>query len=163
MHMKLNGKDKYTIGVISDTHGLLRPGAYEILKGADLIAHAGDVGGAEILRELEKIAPVVAVRGNTDGGNWAGGLPEEEVFEVGETLMYIRHDLHRMQIDPAGAKFDVVITGHTHQPAVQQKDRVLFLNPGSAGPRRFDYPVSVAILRVSGLSVSPEIIKLSNL
>lgn len=147
-----------TIGVISDTHGLLRPEALAALEGSDLIVHAGDVGRAHILERLAEIAPVRAIRGNTDGSA-AGPLPETEVVDLSAEdgvpadpprgpLAYVLHDLEMLDLDPAEAGIQVVISGHTHRPKVLRRGAVLYLNPGSAGPRRFDLPVTVAHLFV---------------
>ncbi|QTA82934.1 Phosphodiesterase, MJ0936 family [Desulfonema limicola] len=158
---KIKDKDKYLIAVISDTHGLLRPSVFDAFKGADMILHAGDVCGTSIIDELLKIAPVTAVRGNMDGGKWAEQLPGTEVVEAGGILIYMLHDLNKIDLDPETAGFNVVISGHTHQPAIINKDNVLYLNPGSAGPRRFDYPVSAALLEIHGKSLNPRIIELA--
>jgi uncharacterized protein len=147
------------IGVISDTYGLLRPEAVEALRGSQLIIHAGDVGKPEILNELRKITPVVVVRGNVDKGSWAAALPMTEVVEIGEATVYVLHDLHQLDLDPAVAGFSAVISGHSHRPSVVQKNGVLFLNPGSAGPRRFDLPVSAALLRVIGKTVEAQLVE----
>ena len=149
------------LGVISDTHGLLRPEAVEALQGSELILHAGDVGDLEILETLEGIAPVVAVRGNMDRAPWARDLPESEVVEVGGTHIYILHDLATLPLDPAAAGFAVVVSGHTHEPMVVRNGPVLFLNPGSAGPRRFRLPVSVASLVIGRGEADAGIIELS--
>jgi putative phosphoesterase len=138
------------IGVISDTHGLLRPEALRALRGVDLIVHAGDVGNAEVLEALRAIAPVVAVRGNNDRGAWARALRETETLAVGGARLYVIHDLKELALDPKTADVDVVIAGHSHQPAIARRGGVLFLNPGSAGPRRFRLPVAVARLDVGG-------------
>lgn len=148
------------IGVISDTHGLLRPEAVRALRGCERIVHAGDVGDPAILEELRRIAPVAAVRGNVDRGAWADLLPETEVVEVGSALLYVLHDLARLDLDPDAAGFAAVISGHTHQPSSEVRNGVLHLNPGSAGPRRFKLPVTVARLSVSGSRVSAEIVEL---
>jgi putative phosphoesterase len=148
------------VGVISDTHGLLRPEAIEALQGSQLIIHAGDVGKPEILDELRKIATVSAVRGNVDKTSWAAGLPMTKVVEIGEATVYVLHDLNQLDLDPAVAGFSAVISGHSHRPSAVQKNGVLFLNPGSAGPRRFNLPVSVALLRVTGKIVEPQIVEL---
>jgi uncharacterized protein len=148
------------VGVISDTHGLVRPEAVEALKGSELIIHAGDVGGPEVLEELGRVAPVVAVRGNNDRGAWAEALPEYEAIEVNETFVYVLHDLKELDIAPAGAGFRVVVSGHSHQPLAEERRGVLYLNPGSAGPRRFKLPVTVARLRLDGDDVSAELINL---
>jgi putative phosphoesterase len=137
-----------TIGLISDTHGLLRPQALRALEGSDLIVHAGDVGDPEILEALKTIAPVFAVRGNVDTQPWAQALPETEVVETDRVTIYVLHDVHELDLDPAAAGFHVVVSGHSHKPAREEKGSVLFINPGSAGPRRFDLPVTVALLRV---------------
>lgn len=150
----------HRIGVISDTHGLLRPEAVRELRGCERIVHAGDVGDPAILEELRRIAPVAAVRGNVDRGSWAEALPETEVVEVGEAVLYVLHDLARLDLDPTAAGFAAVITGHTHQPKTEERGGVFYLNPGSAGPRRFRLPVTVARLSVSGGRVTAEIVEL---
>jgi putative phosphoesterase len=147
------------IGVISDTHGLLRPQAVEALHGSSLIIHAGDVGVPEILDELRRIAPVFAVRGNVDRAAWANVLPESEIVEVENGLVYVLHDI--AELDPPTAGFRAVIFGHSHQPNSETKDGVLYFNPGSAGPRRFSLPVSVGRLTVSGNALEAEIIELA--
>lgn len=136
------------LGVISDTHGLVRPEALALLAGCELIVHAGDVGKQEVLDELRTIAPVIAVRGNNDKGEWAQSLPETEVVEFAGLYLYIFHDLNELDLDPAAAGFQVVITGHSHRPEIVQREAVLYLNPGSAGPRRFRLPISLALLEV---------------
>ena len=148
------------IGIISDTHGLLRPEAVAALRGSPLIIHAGDVGCPEILDELRRIAPVFAVRGNVDRGLWAMGLPETEIVEVEDCLLYVLHDLDALNLDPPTAGFRAVITGHSHQPRIETRDGVLYLNPGSAGPRRFHLPVSVGRLSLTGGELQAEIINL---
>jgi hypothetical protein len=130
--------------LISDTHGLLRPEAVRALEGADLIIHAGDVGAPEILDVLRAVAPVVAVRGNVDTGAWASALPATAVAEANGTLIYVLHDLNELDLDPAAAGFGVVVSGHSHTPASSERSGVLFVNPGSAGRRRFKLPVTVA-------------------
>lgn len=136
------------IGLISDTHGLLRPQALEALRGSDLILHAGDVGKPEILTALRELAPVVAVRGNVDTAQWAKALPETAVATAGDVLLYVLHDLHALDSDPAAAGFRVVVSGHSHQPGKFERDGTLYINPGSAGPRRFQLPVTVARLNL---------------
>lgn len=148
------------LGVISDTHGLLRPQAVEALKGVSLIIHAGDIGSPEILENLDRIAPVRAVRGNTDRGEWARALPPSEVVEVGEVQLYVLHDLHTLDLDPQAAGFAAVIFGHSHRPHLERKNGVLYLNPGSAGPQRFTLPVSLAHLKVQGKSLQTEFVPL---
>jgi uncharacterized protein len=148
------------IRVISDTHGLLRPQAVAALRGCSPIIHAGDIGRPEILDELRHLAPVFAVRGNVDKGPWAMQLPETEIVTVEDFWLYVLHDLNALDLEPATAGFRAVITGHSHQPKIETKDGVLYLNPGSAGPRRFDLPVSVGRLILSGTDMRAEIINL---
>lgn len=145
------------IGVISDTHGLLRPEALDALVGSERIIHAGDIGPKDILDRLAEIAPVTAVRGNVDRDAWCSGLKNDEVIELEGRFIYVIHDLGTLQLDPAAAGFDVVISGHSHKPVVGEKEGVLYLNPGSAGPRRFSLPVSLATLQVSKSGVSAEL------
>ena len=149
-----------TIGVISDTHGLLRPEALDALQGSDLILHAGDVGPREILDQLREIAPVVAVRGNVDTAIWATALPLADVVEAGGLQLYMRHDRAALDLDPKAAGFAAVIFGHSHRPGAELRDGVLYLNPGSAGPRRFTLPVTVARLMVEGSHLTHEILDL---
>ena len=146
------------IGVISDTHGLLRPEAVEALHGVDLIMHGGDIGKPEVLSDLEKIAPVVAVRGNNDRDSWARAIPETQTVEVRGLSLYMVHDIKTINDDVAGK--DVIIFGHSHKPVVENRDGVLYLNPGSAGRRRFSLPVTVARLRISDSVPYAEIIEL---
>jgi hypothetical protein len=135
-----------TIGLISDTHGLLRPQAMRALEGSDLIIHAGDVGDPEILESLKILAPVFAVRGNVDTDPWALALPETEVIETDSATIYVLHDIHALDLDPVAAGFHIIVSGHSHKPTRTEHGGVLFLNPGSAGPRRFDLPVTIARL-----------------
>lgn len=153
-------QQKSLIGVISDTHGLIRPEAVQALRGADLIIHAGDIGEPDVIETLKSIAPVVAIRGNNDKGSWARRFPETAVVEVGKIRIYVIHNVKELEIDPAAIGFRVVISGHSHRPSMVERDGVLFLNPGSAGPRRFKLPVAVARLRIRGKSVSPQIVEL---
>jgi len=148
------------IGVISDTHGLLRPQAVAALQGSMLIIHAGDVGSPDILDALRRIAPVVAVRGNVDTGPWAERLPDTEVVQLDDSSVYVLHILDELDHDPPTAGFRAVISGHTHRPKLERKDGVLYFNPGSAGPRRFDLPVSVGRLVLAESKVKGEIINL---
>lgn len=149
------------VGVISDTHGLMRPEALEALRGSELIVHAGDVGDARVLQYLRAIAPTIAVRGNVDTEQWARALPITEVVDAGGLHLYVLHDLTTLDLDARAAGFAAVISGHTHRPRAEVKDGVLYLNPGSAGPRRFALPVSLAKLRVDGAHLAHEIIELS--
>ncbi len=146
-----------SVGLISDTHGLLRPEALAILKGSDFIVHAGDVGDPRILDVLATIAPVTAVRGNIDTGAWAQALPEIDVLAVGNTLIYVLHNIGELNIDPAAAGFHVVVYGHSHHPGSHEKDGVLYVNPGSAGPRRFSLPVSIGLLSIDGTRLTARI------
>ena len=148
------------IGVISDTHGLVRPEALSALAGAELIVHAGDVGSLSVLTALRELAPVVAVRGNNDRGAWADALGLMEVVPAGGRMLYVLHDLHDLGLDPRAAGFAAVIAGHSHKPRIERRDGVLYLNPGSAGPRRFRLPVSVARLELSEHAVEAEIVTL---
>lgn len=142
------------VGLISDTHGLLRPEALAALAGCDLIIHAGDVGAPEILDALRALAPVVAVRGNVDTGVWARALPETEVAEIGDVCIYVLHDVNELDLDPAAAGFGVVVSGHSHRPGSEFKGGVLFVNPGSAGRRRFRLPVTVARLDLAAVPLA---------
>jgi putative phosphoesterase len=151
---------KHLIGVISDTHGLLWPQAVKALGGAELIIHAGDLGGPEVLAALERLAPVQAVRGNVDKGEWAKELPLSRVVEVGDLKLYILHELFTLDLDPAAAGLAAVIFGHSHRPHQERRDGVLYLNPGSAGPRRFTLPVTLAMLTVEGNGLAGEFIRL---
>lgn len=145
------------IGVISDTHGLLRPEAVVALRGSDRIIHAGDVGDPEIFDQLKTIAPVTAVRGNVDKGAWAEKLPETDVLEVAGVSIYVLHNLDELDPKPEAAGFSVVIYGHSHVPKQEMRNGTLYFNPGSAGPRRFKLPVSVGKLRVERGKVFGEI------
>lgn len=148
------------IGLISDTHGLLRPEAIAFLRGSDFIIHAGDIGHAAILEELRAIAPVTAVRGNNDSGPWAEAVSETEVLQVGEILIYVLHDIAQLELDPAAAGFRVIVSGHSHRPMVEDRHGVLYVNPGSSGPRRFKLPIAVAELHVTGASVQARVVEL---
>jgi uncharacterized protein len=148
------------VGVISDTHGLLREEALTALRDSELILHAGDIGSPDVLRALEEIAPVFAVRGNNDRDEWARALPLTDVVEVGDRLVYLLHDIADLDIDPAAAGMAAVITGHSHKPLAETRDGVLYLNPGSAGPRRFRLPIAVARLTVGDGALDAEIVHL---
>ena len=147
------------IGVISDTHGLVRPEALKALRGSDLIIHAGDVGKPEVLERLRWLAPVTAVRGNVDRGAWADELPEERTVEAGGARIHVVHNLKAMASEPAGCR--VVISGHSHRPSIQRRDGVIYLNPGSAGPRRFTLPVAVATIHLDGRGLRPRLVELA--
>jgi len=148
------------LGVISDTHGLLRPQALAALRGSDLIIHAGDVGNDEVIARLSDIAPTFAIRGNVDKGAWAASLPPTEIVEVGELQVYVLHDIGELDLDPPTAGFAAVVFGHSHKPSIETREGVLYLNPGAAGPRRFNLPVSLARVVVSGRELRPEIVEL---
>jgi hypothetical protein len=148
------------VGVISDTHGWLRPEALEALRGSDRIVHAGDIGSLEVLEGLEALAPVTAVRGNVDTGAWARRLSRTAVLELGGAHLYVLHDLNELDLDPKAGGFAAVIAGHSHRPMHEERDGVLYFNPGSAGPRRFTLPVAVGRLVVDGTSLRGEILTL---
>jgi putative phosphoesterase len=148
------------VGVISDTHGLLRPEAIGALRGSDMIIHAGDVGKSEIIDELRGLAPTFVVRGNIDKGDWVAGLSMTELVDVGERKFLVLHEVSQLELDPAAAGIAAVVFGHSHMPLVETREGVLFLNPGSAGPRRFKLPVTVARAHVSGRRIRPEIVEL---
>jgi uncharacterized protein len=148
------------IGVISDTHGLLRPEAIAALRGSEHIIHAGDVGAAEIVEQLAAIAPVTAIRGNVDKAAWARRLPETEAVEIGGISIYVVHDLARLDLKPEAAGFKVVISGHSHVAKQVTRSGVLYFNPGSAGPRRFKLPVTVGRLAIESRIVRPEIVQI---
>ena len=149
------------VGLISDTHGLLRPQALDFLRGSDLIVHGGDICDGAILTALAAIAPVIAVRGNNDHGAWAERLRESELFQVGDVFVYAIHDVAAIDIDPRAAGVQVVVSGHSHRPSVRRDDGVLYVNPGSAGPRRFKLPISVGELTVEGASVAARTVELA--
>lgn len=162
MSRTLPPQDKYLVGIISDTHGLMRPEALKALAGADLILHAGDIGRTEVIDALRAIAPVVAVRGNNDRAAWADAFAETEIVRIGEVNLYLLHALQELALDPSASGFDIVVTGHSHRPSsARGADGVLYLNPGSAGPRRFKLPVSVARLTVRGKSFRARIVELA--
>ena len=150
-----------TIGVISDTHGLLRPEVYEAFHNVERIIHAGDIGSENIIHELENIAPVTAVRGNMDRDEMALKLHRTETVELKNMLLYVIHDISRLDIDPKVSGVKAVIFGHSHKPTVQKHDGVLYMNPGSAGPRRFSLPVSVGLLHINSKGIRAEVVKLN--
>ena len=148
------------IGLISDTHGLLRPEACDFLQGSHHIIHAGDIGNPSVLQELAAIAQVTAVRGNNDTEQWAEALPANEWLQFGEVNIYVLHDLSELNIEPKAAGISVVISGHSHKPSIDEREGVLYINPGSAGPRRFKLPIAAAELVIVGTSVTPRIMHL---
>lgn len=149
------------IGIISDTHNLLRPAAKEFLRGCDHIIHAGDITESHILDELAAIAPITAVRGNNDHHAWADCLHETELLKFGDIGIYVIHDLKDLDINPHAIEIQVVISGHSHKPLIERRNSVLFVNPGSAGPRRFKLPISIAELDIDGNSVSARLVELA--
>jgi uncharacterized protein len=149
-----------TLGVISDTHGLLRPNVPALLAGVDLIVHAGDVGSPEILQALREIAPTFAVRGNVDTEPWCTALPETDVVKAGEIELYVLHDIAQLKFDPKRAGYRAVIYGHSHRASIQERDGVLFLNPGAAGPRRFNLSPSLAKVEVRGQELDVSLLTL---
>lgn len=151
------------IGVISDTHGLLRPEALAALEGSDYIIHAGDIGDPQILDKLATLAPVTAVRGNVDRGEWAQKIPATNILEIGEISIYVLHNLQELDLKPEVAKFAAVIYGHSHVPKHELKNGVLYFNPGSAGPRRFKLPVSVGRLTIENGKVDTQIFVLETI
>jgi hypothetical protein len=150
----------HKIGIISDTHGLVRQRVVKSFKDVDLIVHAGDIGTHEALKTLQTIAKVYPVRGNVDGGKWTDNIPFTEVVKVGQVYLYVLHDLNSLDLDPVAAGVNAVISGHSHLPKIEERNGVLFLNPGSAGARRSNYPVSIAFLYINGISIDAEIVEL---
>jgi uncharacterized protein len=148
------------IGVISDTHGLLRPEAITFLQGSDQIIHGGDIGPEAILQRLARLAPVIAVRGNNDTEAWAQALPESRLVQVAAVRLYVIHDLAGIDMEPQAAGIAAVISGHSHRPSIHERDGILYVNPGSAGPRRFKLPIAVAELLIEGSSVTARIVEL---
>jgi hypothetical protein len=157
----LNADNALRVGLISDTHGLLRPQARAFLVGCDYIIHGGDVGGSDILEVLAAIAPLIAVRGNNDHGMYAARLRETELIRVGNVFFYVIHDIADLDIDPHSAGVRVVVSGHSHRPKVEERDGILYVNPGSCGPRRFKLPISVGEVTVSGTAVTARTLELT--
>jgi putative phosphoesterase len=147
------------IGLISDTHGLVRPQALDALRGVDLIIHAGDIGKAEVLDALGAVAPLHAIRGNNDRGDWAKKLPDTKIISIGGTKLFLIHDVNDLDFDHSERGVAVVISGHSHKPSIVERDGVLFVNPGSAGPRRFKLPVAVGKLQIADGKLKAEIIE----
>ncbi len=154
-------KETFQVGVISDTHSLLRPEAVDAIQGSDLIIHAGDIGTPNVLTELKAVAKVLAVRGNMDHGAWAQALPLTRKINAGSIAIYVIHDLHKLDLNPAAAGFSIVISGHTHRMKLEEHGGVIYLNPGSAGPLRFGRSASLARILIQGNRITPELIELS--
>ena len=148
------------IGLISDTHGLLRPQAMKQLAGTDHIIHAGDIGCPEVVEGLRRIAPITAIRGNIDAGEWAKHYPDTELIVLGGRALYVLHNLKELKLDPAASGFDVIISGHSHRPKIETKNGILYVNPGSAGPRRFKLPIALAILALCDRAILPRILEI---
>ena len=149
------------IGIISDTHSLLRPEAITHLAGTDHIIHAGDIGAPEVMEGLRKIAPTTAIRGNIDAGDWAKDYPDTELVILGGRALYVLHNLNGIELDPTASGIDVVVSGHSHRPNIMTKNGVLYVNPGSAGPRRFKLPVALAFLTISDRTILPRILEIA--
>ncbi len=154
----LDPKD-FLIGIISDTHGRLNQAPLDILKGVDLIIHAGDIGAPEILELLQRTAPVIAVRGNMDGGSWTNGLPDTRVVKVGQVLLYVLHDLCQLDLDPRAGGFKVVISGHTHRTSIKEQNGVLYINPGSVSYPGVTRPATVALIQIKGKRLSARLVE----
>jgi uncharacterized protein len=152
--------DLYVIGLISDTHGLVRAEAVEALQGVDLVIHAGDIGKPEVLDALKAIGPLVAIKGNNDIGAWAKPLPDTRLVQTADTRLFVIHNVKELDCDPATKGYDVIISGHSHKPSIVTRDGVLFVNPGSAGPRRFKLPVAVGKLFIQNQKINAELIEL---
>ena len=150
------------VGLVSDTHGLLRPEALAALRGSDFIVHAGDIGDAAILTRLAAIAPVTAVRGNNDIATWANDIPDTRHLDVGGKRIFVIHDLAALAIDSAAAGIDVVVSGHSHRPKCERRGEVLYVNPGSAGPRRFRLPITAGMLTIEGDEIDAELVVLDD-
>jgi|SRR5271167_2162086 len=157
----MGAKNELRVGVISDTHGLLRAEARAFLTGCDYILHGGDVGGAAVLEELEALAPLIAVRGNNDNEPWAMNLRETELIRVGGVFVYVIHDLAQLDIDPSSLGVRAVISGHSHKPLIEERAGILYVNPGSCGPKRFKLPISVGELMVQGTNVRARVVELA--
>lgn len=151
----------YLVGLISDTHGLIRPQALDALRKSDLIVHCGDIGDPAILKALRELAPVRAIRGNNDEGAWASSLPTRDVVEVGTHVIYVLHNLAVLDLDPVAAGFTAVVSGHSHKPVIKRRRKILFVNPGSAGPRRFTLPVTIATLALRNARCDAKIVQLA--
>ena len=159
MEKPINPIRPTTVGILSDTHGLIRPEVEQLLANCDRILHAGDVGDPLVLDRLQQIAPLVAVRGNMDYGSWSSSLPVTEMLEIGGLFFYLLHDLYQLDLEPAAAGIHVVVSGHTHRAAIHREDGVIYLNPGSAGHRRLNYPLSIARVVIENGIARPQIVE----
>ena len=157
----MNAESELRVGVISDTHGLLRPEARSFLVGCDYIIHGGDIGSAGILEELAVLAPLIVVRGNNDRESWAETLPETEMMRVGGVFVYVIHDLSQLDVEPEVIGAQVIVSGHSHRPQLKEQGGILYINPGSCGPRRFKLPISVGELWVQGSRVRGNTVELA--
>jgi putative phosphoesterase len=157
----MSGERTVRVALLSDTHGLMRPEARAFAVGCDYIIHGGDIGSPEILDELAAVAPLIAVRGNNDRQAWAAHLPETEIIRVAGAFVYVIHDLAQLDIDPHAAGVQVIVSGHSHQPLIEERDGILYVNPGSCGPRRFKLPISVGELIVEGARVAARTVELT--
>jgi putative phosphoesterase len=162
MTKKIEFKNNYLIGVISDTHGHLPAGVQKAFEKVDLIIHAGDVGDEKVLKELSQMAPIVAVSGNMDSGKWASNLPTSECIEIGPTVVYVVHIPNRIEVAPGNSEFKAIITGHTHRPDVYERNGITFLNPGSASYPKFGHPASVALLKLQRDALNVRLIELKD-
>lgn len=157
----MNAARALRVGLVSDTHGLLRPEAKRFAVGCDYLIHGGDIGSPEILDELAALAPLTAVKGNNDAAAWAADLPESEIIRVGGVFVYVIHDIANLALEPRSAGVRVIVSGHSHKPSVAERDGILYVNPGSCGPRRFKLPISVGELVVDGTEVRARTIELT--
>jgi putative phosphoesterase len=157
----MSAQQSLRVGLVSDTHGLLRAAARAFASGCDYIIHGGDIGSARILDELAAMAPLIAVRGNNDKEAWAAHLPETEMIRVGGVFVYVIHDISQLDIEPHAAGVQVIVSGHSHKPMIERRDGILYVNPGSCGPRRFKLPISVGELIVEGSQVKARNIELT--
>jgi putative phosphoesterase len=157
----MSAENTLRVALLSDTHGLMRPEARAFAVGCDYIIHAGDIGSAQILDELAAMAPLIAVRGNNDRQAWAAHLPDTEMIRVGGAFVYVIHDISQLDIEPHSAGVQVIVSGHSHKPLIEKRDGILYVNPGSCGPRRFRLPISVGELIVEGAQVSARTVELT--
>ncbi|UCH21956.1 MAG: metallophosphoesterase family protein [Deltaproteobacteria bacterium] len=156
----LKAREDFLVGLISDTHGVLNPAVMKLFDGVHEIIHAGDIGAPDVLDVLGRIAPVIAVRGNMDGGSWISDLPDVKVVEVGKVILYVLHDLHQLDLDPYAAGFNAIISGHTHRTAIREQNGILYVNPGSASFPGINYAATIALLRISGERLTARIVEI---